>query len=114
MTIRAAALALLLVLTLMAAACDAPADTPETGNPAPTSVPAQTPTSGLAPAEVEVHRLFTRSPTQATTPSPDRAVLAAFYHATDGKKWTNNANWLTEAPIGAWHGVTTDHRGRVR
>ena len=43
----------------------------------------------------------------------DRDILVALYNATDGAKWTNNANWLTEAPIGEWRGVSTDANGRV-
>ena len=45
--------------------------------------------------------------------SPDRASLVALYNATGGANWTNNTNWLTTAPIGQWHGVTTDSQGRV-
>ena len=45
--------------------------------------------------------------------SPDRATLVALYNATGGANWTNNTNWLTNAPIGQWHGVTTDANGRV-
>ena len=44
----------------------------------------------------------------------DRAALAALYDATDGVNWTNNTNWKTTAPLGDWHGVTTDDDGRVR
>ena len=44
---------------------------------------------------------------------PDRAALVAFYNATGGANWRNNGNWLSNAPIGAWHGVTTDSDGRV-
>ena len=43
----------------------------------------------------------------------DRAVLVALYNATDGDNWTNNHNWLSDRPLGAWHGVTTDANGRV-
>lgn len=43
----------------------------------------------------------------------DRAALVAFYDATIGTGWTNNTNWLTDAPLGEWHGVTTDGEGRV-
>jgi len=42
----------------------------------------------------------------------DRAALVALYHATDGESWTNNENWLTDEPLGAWHGVTVSD-GRV-
>ena len=46
-------------------------------------------------------------------PPSDRAVLIALYNATNGPNWTNNTNWLSDAPIGQWHGVTTDANGRV-
>ena len=49
----------------------------------------------------------------AQLPSPDRAALVALYNATGGANWTNNDGWLTNAPIGQWHGVTTDGSGRV-
>ena len=54
----------------------------------------------------------------ASTPVPtagatDRDALVALYHATDGDNWTNNDNWLSDAPIGSWYGVTTDDNGRV-
>ncbi len=37
--------------------------------------------------------------------SPDRAVLVAFYHATDGPNWRRSDNWLTDAPLSEWYGV---------
>ena len=43
----------------------------------------------------------------------DRAALVAFYNATGEANWTNNTNWLTNAPVGQWYGVTTDDNGRV-
>ena len=43
----------------------------------------------------------------------DREALVALYNATDGQNWVNNENWLTEAPLGEWYGVTTDASGRV-
>ena len=46
-------------------------------------------------------------------PAGDRAVLAAFYRATNGDNWSNNSGWLSEAPLGDWHGVVTDANGRV-
>ena len=53
-------------------------------------------------------------PGTAQAPTPrDRAVLAAIYDATNGPNWTNNDNWLSDKPIGEWHGVTTDASGRV-
>ena len=43
----------------------------------------------------------------------DRAPLVAFYNATGGANWGRNRNWLSNAPMGEWHGVTTDSDGRV-
>ena len=43
----------------------------------------------------------------------DRAELTAFYHATGGTGWTNSTNWLSDAHIEKWYGVTTDADGRV-
>ena len=44
-----------------------------------------------------------------------RAVLVALYEATDGlvSNWNRNDNWLSDAPLGEWYGVTTDDVGRV-
>ena len=43
----------------------------------------------------------------------DKAALVAFYKATNGDGWKNNANWNSDKPIGEWHGVTTNDNGRV-
>ena len=45
--------------------------------------------------------------------NPDRDVLVALYNATSGDNWTNNTNWLTDAPLYKWHGVNTDGRWNV-
>ena len=43
----------------------------------------------------------------------DRAALVALYNATGGPSWTDNTNWLSNAPLGEWHGVETNESGRV-
>ena len=43
----------------------------------------------------------------------DRAALVALYNATDGKNWRINRHWLSDEPIGLWHGVATDRNGHV-
>lgn len=63
------------------------------------------------------------SPSPAAPPDPavpapasagmDRDALVALYGATGGNDWTRNANWLSDAPLGQWHGVETDADGRV-
>ena len=46
-------------------------------------------------------------------PAIDRDALIAFYNATGGASWQDNANWLSDKPLREWHGVTTDANGRV-
>ena len=43
----------------------------------------------------------------------DKAALEALYDATDGEDWLQQENWLTDAPLGDWHGVVTDSIGEV-
>ena len=51
---------------------------------------------------------------QAQTNTPtDRAALVVLHNATDGPNWNINTNWLSDRPIGEWHGVTTNSNGRV-
>ena len=68
-------------------------------------------TSGEAPVVTS-----TGTPTGAASAgdaASDRPALVALYNATGGRNWRNNGNWLSNAPIGEWHGVTTDSDGRV-
>ena len=46
-------------------------------------------------------------------PLTEREILEAFYEATSGENWYNNDNWLTDAPLGEWYGVTTNAAGQV-
>ena len=48
-----------------------------------------------------------------TSAETDRQALIAFYEAAGGPGWKDNTNWLTDAPLGEWHGVTTGADGRV-
>ena len=43
----------------------------------------------------------------------DRAALVVLYYATSGPNWTESENWLSNRPLGDWHGVSTDGNGRV-
>ena len=43
----------------------------------------------------------------------DRAALEAVYHATGGPNWIEADNWLTNASVRHWHGVSTDSTGSV-
>ena len=44
---------------------------------------------------------------------PDREALVAIYNATNGEFWARRQDWLSNAPIGTWYGVTTNDSGRV-
>ena len=54
-------------------------------------------------------------PTCAAVPvqESDREVLEAFYHATDGPNWRTSTNWLSDAPLSEWHGVSANDEGLV-
>ena len=41
------------------------------------------------------------------------AVLHKIYRVTGGDGWSDNTNWKTEEPLGAWHGVHADVHGSV-
>ena len=44
---------------------------------------------------------------------PERAALMALYNATGGEDWKTKTNWLSDEPLGEWHGVTTNDDGKV-
>ncbi len=74
------------------------------------------PRNRFLPAEPPLDQWFVSTPVTIGAPTPattDRAVLIALYNATNGPDWTNNANWLSDAPLGDWYGVTTNDDGRV-
>lgn len=62
-----------------------------------------TATSGTAAASAAI-----------TVTNPDRAILVALYEATGGIEWRNNRNWMTNAALRDWDGVSVDARGSVR
>ena len=71
-------------------------------------------TAGEQPVEVEDSTTHTGTvPTPSGAVATDRAALIALYHATDGPNWDNSDNWLTDRPLGTWHGVVPDESGRV-
>ena len=79
----------------------------ENPTPEPSATPTPEPTAAPTPTPTP-----TATPTRAQSAS-DRAVLVALYHSTGGANWEANANWLSDRPIGEWHGVTTNSNGRV-
>ena len=49
---------------------------------------------------------------EVALPLTDREILEIFYEATGGDEWKNNTNWLSDADLDEWHGVTA-RQGRV-
>ena len=43
----------------------------------------------------------------------DRRALEVLYRATAGDNWTDNTNWLTDAPLRDWSGIEANEDGRV-
>ncbi len=54
-----------------------------------------------------------RGPLEECPMLSDRDILVRLYEATDGEKWVESENWLTDTPLGSWFGVSTDADGRV-
>ena len=48
-----------------------------------------------------------------TSAETDREALVALYHATNGRNWLQNQNWLSDEPVSDWYGVEVDDDGRV-
>ncbi len=44
----------------------------------------------------------------------EREVLEAFYRATGGPDWQFREAWLSDLPLSAWSGISTNDQGRVR
>ncbi len=74
--------------------------------------------AGVGPGSTEVtaasDSLAASVDVDVITRSHDREVLEALYRATGGDNWTDNTNWLTDAPLSDWAGVGTDESGRVQ
>ncbi len=92
------AISLILLTTLTACGADTPSDSPTSG-------------TGAAPA--------TQGSESGSAPLPgsvatDREALVAFYNALGGPNWEGSVNWLSNAPLDEWSGVSTHDNGRVR
>ena len=58
-------------------------------------------------------RVSASSATLIAADITDREALVALYQAANGANWLKSGNWLTDAPIHAWHGVVADESGRA-
>ncbi len=67
----------------------------------------------------EIHSFTTagihavHSPGSGNDIKTDRKALMDLYKATNGKHWTNNSGWGSNAPIGTWYGIKANAQGRV-
>ena len=102
-------IALALILPLLLLACGG-SDEPE-GRASSGQTTAEPTTESAEPSPTS--RATTAAPIAQTSPETDREALIALYNATDGPNWTDNDDWLSDAPINEWHGVTTDSTGRT-
>ena len=109
MTLLSVVLALALTAALAACGSDEPSG--GTGPGGTASTPTETPAS---PARTPSTAGAGDAPAASGSAETDREALVALYNATDGENWDKSDNWLGDAPIGEWRGVTTDDGGRVK
>ena len=95
-----------------------PAPQPETPTseeptaPPPTAIPATAIPAAAIPAAA-IPAPTSEYLYEETSAETDRTVLELFYERTEGRKWKNRENWMTEAPLDEWYGITTNAQGRV-
>ena len=117
-------LALALTVALAACGSDEPSGVtgPDRTAPTPTETPASPARTPTTPGSVDAPTATDTPVPTATTAPPaasgsaetDREALVALYNATNGENWwPNDYNWLSDAPLGEWDGVTTNDDGRV-
>ena len=90
----------------------APAATP-TAVPAPTAAAISAAAPTATPAPTAVLPPVPLQGIETPVPISERDILVAVYHAAGGANWALDSNWLSDEPIGTWHGVTTDESGSV-
>ncbi|WP_419949772.1 Ig-like domain-containing protein [Candidatus Palauibacter sp.] len=88
-------------------------------NPAVATVDDKGLVTGIAEGSVDISAVTDSLPPASKTLAVQgeadlmRGALTALYESTDGPNWTQNENWLSDAPLADWHGVATDAEGRV-
>ena len=97
---------------LSAAGCADDADSEPTGE----GLPVTPQPDSTAPADSGRTSTSPASRPACDPRSSHEPALVALYNATDGPNWEDNTNWLTDAPLGDWAGVSTNRitvNGRV-
>ena len=72
--------------------------------------------SGAIPAELNRSanlKVLQLEGNQLLPQNKDRAALEDLYHATNGASWKRRTNWLSNASLGTWAGITVNNAGRV-
>lgn len=69
--------------------------------------------NGTAEITAESGTVSARIEVVVDIPDLERDVLVRFYTTTGGPDWANSSNWLSDAPLGEWYGVTDDEDGQV-
>ncbi|WP_423925033.1 Ig-like domain-containing protein [Candidatus Palauibacter sp.] len=70
-------------------------------------------TEGMATIVARSGTIIGTSEINVADADPERAALKALYRSTEGSGWTHRDGWLSDQPLGRWHGVETDASGRV-
>ena len=109
------ALAAFLIVSLALACSSAPAQRTAAPPAAPPAgrVSAAAPSQLITPVVLPIPTAIPQPTPRAGDVNTDRTALAALYNATNGSSWQDDTNWLSNRPLGEWHGVSTDADGRV-
>ena len=75
-------------------------------------------TSVCAPSQARFQNWLNTIPSHegtgaACAPLADREILETVYETLGGPDWFISDSWLTDRPLGDWHGVEVDDQGRV-
>ena len=119
-TLLSVVLALALTAALAACGSDEPSGVtgPDRTASTPTETLAWTPTtpgSGDAPTATDAPEpaAATAPPAASGSVETDREALVALYNATNGENWNGIDNWLSDAPLDEWDGVTPTTTGAL-
>ena len=89
--------------------------TPDVGEVGPSGTREVTPTvtTTYRIAVMTAYGVTARASTEIRVRVTERGALTVLYEASGGTNWVNRTNWLTDMPLGSWHGVEVDGTGRV-
>lgn len=56
--------------------------------------------------------LSKRAQTERAALAKERLALQVIYETLGGAKWKKSCNWMTDAPLHEWYGITIDHASK--